>query len=98
MANLAGWLIEVALAIGARVLIWLGITYGTYVGIEAGFDFLLQRSQDYWKSMPVELLQLASLSGLPEALAMVFAAYSTRIAAFTFASASRFIVKPPGSK
>lgn len=94
MANLASWLIDLALVIGSRLLIYFGISYATFTGVEAGFEWLIQRMQSNWQSLPVEILQLASLSGIPEALSMVFAAYSTRLAAFMFSSASRFVVKP----
>lgn len=92
MTNLIAWLWAIAGPLAMSVLTSLGIGYVTYKGIDLSLEFLILRAQNNWAVIPAEILQLASLSGIPEALSIVFAAYSARVSAFLISGASKFVL------
>lgn len=73
--NLAAWLLALVAPLVVRGVIALGFTAVVFTGVTAGVNQLVQTAQSNWNSIPVAVLQLASLSGIPESMGMIFGAY-----------------------
>ena len=73
-----------------RGLLALGISTVTFTGVTETLDLLIFEAQNNWSGVPAAMVQLASLSGFPEAIGLVFGAMSTRVAAWVSVSATRW--------
>jgi hypothetical protein len=76
-----------------RVIMALGFSVLSFAGVSAVFSTLLTMAQNNWAALPVSVMQLATLSGIPEALGLIFGAYSTRMAMWVATSGARFVLK-----
>lgn len=76
-----------------RVIIALGFTVVTFTGVMAAASSLLASAQASWAAVPLTVYQLASLTGFPEFLGLVFGATMSRLAIWASIGASRYIVK-----
>lgn len=85
--NIAAWLMALVGPLAIRVIIALGFTAVTLTGVTAAVASLVSIAQNSWSAMPVGVLQLASLSGIPQGLATIFSAY---MALFGLRAASGF--------
>lgn len=93
MTKLAAWLIALVGPLVAKAVIALGFTALTFTGVQAVVDQLIGLAQTHWGSIPAAALNLASLSGIPECLGMIFGAYSSVFAAWVSVGASRYVLK-----
>jgi hypothetical protein len=75
-----------------RVLLAVGISTVTFTGVTDTLDLLIREAQQNWSSVPAAMIQLASLSGFPEAIGLVFGAMSTRVAAWVSLSATKWVM------
>ena len=73
-----------------RVLLAVGISTLTFTGVTDTLDMLIKEAQNNWSGVPAAMIQLASLSGFPEAIGLVFGAMSTRVAAWVSLSATKW--------
>ncbi len=76
-----------------RVLIALGFSAVTFTGVTSAFGALVSYAQSSWSSMPVAVLQLASLAGVPGAIGLVFGAMLARLALWSVVNGSKLIFK-----
>ncbi len=78
--TLAAWLLALVAPLVVRGVIALGFTAVVFTGVTAGVNQLVASAQAGWSSLPTAVLQLASLSGIPESLGMIFGAYMSLFA------------------
>lgn len=93
MTNVFAWLLAIVGPLAIRIIIALGFTAVTFTGIEALVQGLVTTAQDNWSSMPVSVLQFASLSGIPQVMGMIFGAYAARVAMWAVTGASKYVLK-----
>lgn len=93
MINIAAWLLSLVGPLAVRVLVSLGFTAVTYTGVTALVEQLVAMAQSNWSAMPVAVLQLCALSGIPQVLGMIFGAYAARVAMFAAVGMTRFVLK-----
>ena len=79
MATLASFLIGIAGSLVARVFFSLGIAIVSYAALSTLFSGLISQMQSQYNSLPATTLQLANLGGMGHFLAMVSAAFITRV-------------------
>lgn len=91
--NLAAWLITLIGPLAVRVIAALGFTAVTYAGVTALVDQLVGVAQQNWASMPLAVLQLVTISGIPQVLGMIFGAYMARVAMWAAVGAARYVLK-----
>jgi hypothetical protein len=97
MTSIAGWLIALCGPLVVRAIIALGFTAVTYTGVKAAADALISTAQSNWSGLPVTVMQLASLTGIPEGLGMVFGAMMAVFAAKVAAGFGKYVFKGSGS-
>jgi len=91
--NIATWLIGLVGPLVVRGIISLGFTAVTLTGVTASANALVESAQSNWSAMPAAVIQLASLSGIPEALGIILGAYVARMVIFNALGASKYIFK-----
>lgn len=79
------------LAIRALVAIGFGVV--SFTGVTQAFTGLVTYATSSWSSLPVSVLQLATLAGIPQALGMVFGAMLARVSLWAFANGSRLMFR-----
>lgn len=92
MSNLAVWLLSMAGPLVVRGLIALGFTAVSYTGTQAVMNQLITMAQNDWSVVPANVLQLASLSGIPDALGIVLGAYAARFSVWIAVSGSKYVL------
>lgn len=95
--NWAAFLVSMVGPLVARAVIALGFTAVTFTGVTALTNSLVATAQANWSGMPVAVLQLSALSGIPEVLGMLFGALTARVAMWAAVGASRYVLKGPGA-
>lgn len=93
MTNLFSWLLAAIGPLAIRAIAALGFTAVTYTGVTALVSNLIQTAQQNWSSIPVAVLQLCTLSGIPQVLGMIFGAYMARVAMWAAVGAARYVLK-----
>lgn len=91
------FLLAAAGPIALRVLATVGAVVVSVAGVDAGVQALVGRAQAGYASMPVEVLQLAALAGVPEGLGIMLGAVLGRAALWAALSAARLVFSPVGS-
>lgn len=77
-----------------RALTLIGFTAVTFTGVTALTDSLVSQAQTSWAGLPADVLALAAIAGLPQALGLVFGAMVARTALWVGSSASRLLLRP----
>jgi len=85
MANIGPWAIQALLAIG-----FAGVSFA---GVTTAFAGLITYAQSSWSALPVAVLQLASIAGVPSGLGLVFGAGSARLALWAAINGTKLIFK-----
>ena len=93
--NLASFIIAMVGPIAIRFMVALGFTAVTFTGVTLTMDALVIYAQTTWSSIPTTVLQLATLSGIPEFLGMIFGAAAARVLMWASFGASKYIFKTP---
>lgn len=75
-----------------RVLSALGISMLTFVGVEAVVNELIQYVTTAWSSLAGDAALLLGLAGLGQGMGIVLGAITARLAIWSAASASRWVV------
>ena len=75
---LAAWLLDLAWPIAKKVLIALGIGVLTYSGLSLIAGQVVTEVQNYWGQMPVSVMQIGSLLGIPQSLGIMLGALTAR--------------------
>lgn len=93
MTQLASWILTLAGPLVIRMIVALGFTAVTYTGVTALVNSLVATAQNNWASLPTTLLQLCTLSGIPQVMGMIFGAYMSRVAMWAAVGAARYVLK-----
>jgi len=91
--NIFAWVLTAVGPIVIRVIAALGFTAVSYTGVTALVGQLVATAQSNWSAVPTSVLQLATLSGIPQVLGMLFGAYMARVAMFAAVGAARYVLK-----
>lgn len=91
--NLAAWLMSMVAPLVLRAVAALGFTAVTFTGVKGLCDALVATAQSSWSQMPATVLQLASLSGIPEVLGMIFGAVMAMVSLKAAVGFSRYVFK-----
>lgn len=75
-----------------RILAALGISLLTFVGVEAIVGQMVTYITSSWSGMSGDAVALLGLGGLGEGIGMVLGAINARLAMWSLASASRWVV------
>lgn len=94
MMNLASWLLSMAGPLVLRALTVLGIGTLTFTGVTASLQALIDMAVTNWASLGADILALASLAGLPQALGIITGAMTARVGLWAAVSATKFILSP----
>ncbi len=94
MKNLIQWLLAAVGPLVARAMIALGFTAVTFTGVTAAVNSLVTYAQSYWSVLPYDVLQLAHLTGVPECLGMIMAAYVARVALWASLNGVKYVLHP----
>lgn len=90
---LAAWLFALIPGIIARILVSLGITIVTMVGIDTAIDALLLQFETSLNGLPADVLALLALSGIKQGLGIVVGAMLMKLSIWTFYSGSKMLFK-----
>lgn len=93
MTGIAAWLMALVGPMVVRGLISLGFTAIVFTGVTELVGSLVSTAQSNWASIPGTVLQLASLSGIPQSLGMILGAYMARVAMWSTVGAARYVFK-----
>ena len=77
-----------------RILLALGISAVTFVGVDLVVQALVGRVVSSYSGLPAATLQLVSLAGVGQGLGVVLGAVNARLALWSFASATKWITRP----
>lgn len=91
--TISQWLVALVGPIAARVLVSLGFTAVSFAGVTALTDQLVQMAKDQWAALPSAVLQLASLSGIPQALGMIFGAYLAWVGVWAVQNGTKYLLR-----
>jgi cell division protein FtsX len=91
--TIIAWLMAAIGPLVIRGFLALGFTAVTFVGVSAVVASLVTSAQGYWSAMPAGVLQLATLSGIPTGLGMVFGALASLFAIRSAMGFKKYILK-----
>jgi len=77
-----------------RALTTLGIGLVTFTGVAASLDGLISQAVQNYQSIPADILGLAGLAGVPQAVGIICGAMVARVGLWVASSATRWITKP----
>lgn len=80
----------------ARLLVALGFSVVSLVGMQAVMDGLIAATVGAWGGLPTQLLQLAGLAGIGEGLGIIMGAVLTRVLIWQLARSTRILGANPG--
>lgn len=90
---LAVWILALVQPLIARVLITLGFSIVSVVGVTAALDGLKAQFLAYASQIPAMGLQLALLGGAGEGAGIIFGACATRLALWGIANSTRILAR-----
>lgn len=88
---IGAWLLGMVTPLVGRVLFALGFQVVTITGMSVAIGAVKSLVLQYVGGMPADMLQLALLAGLGEALGMVFGAITFRLALWQIQSATKVL-------
>ena len=89
------FLLSLVQPIVARVLVALGFSVVSFVGMDLLMDQMIAKAQGAWGGLPVAILQLAGLAGIGQGLSIVFGAVLTRIMIWQLQKSRRILGANP---
>lgn len=89
----ASWILALVGPLVVKILAFLGIAVATFSGVDASFQTLQNYATTNYSGLPLAVIQLAGLAGVPQALGLIFGAFNARLALWTALAAKRFIFK-----
>lgn len=91
--NAASFILAMVGPVAIRLLVALGFTAVTFTGVTLTVDALVVYAQNSWSSVPTTILQLSTLSGIPEFLGLIFGAIAARMLMWASLGASKYVFK-----
>jgi hypothetical protein len=75
-----------------RVLTVLGLGTITFTGVVASLQGLIDIAMTNWSQIPADILMLASLCGVPQAVGIICGAMTARVGMWVAVSATKFVL------
>ena len=94
MMTWATWLLSMAGPLVLRVFTTLGLGVMTFTGVTASLQGLIDMATTNWASMGADILALASIAGVPQALGIICGAMTARVGMWAAVSATKFLLIP----
>lgn len=94
MTGLAALLMGLVGPMVLRALTTLGLGLITFTGVAAALDGLIQQAVSNYQSIPADILGLAGLAGVPQAVGIICGAMVARVGLWVASSATKWITKP----
>ena len=95
MTSLTTWLLAMVQPLISRILIVLGLSVFTVTGSTLAFNYFISTVQDSWSGIPLTMLSLMHLAGIPTALGIIGSAVATRLFFIGLKSSAAFLIKTP---
>jgi len=93
MSTLATILMGLAGPLVIKALIAVGLGTLTFTGVTVALNGLISMAVTNWGGVPADVLQLASLAGIPQCMGIIAGAFSTRVGIWVAASATKWVTK-----
>ncbi len=93
--GLGAFLLALVQPIVARVLVALGFSLVSFVGMDVMMAQVTAAAQGAWGGLPENLLKLAGLAGIGEGLAIIFGAIATRVLIWQLTKSTRMLMSNP---
>lgn len=75
----------------ARVMVALGLSIVSFVGMDVLMNQVIAASQNAWGGLPSSILQLAGLAGVGQALGIIMGAVLTRVLIWQLSRSTRIL-------
>lgn len=92
----AAFFLSLVQPIIARILVALGFSLVSFVGMGAVLDQVIAASVGAWGGLPSQMLALAGLAGIGQALGIIMGAVLTRMMIWQLTKATRMLATNPG--
>lgn len=92
--NIVSFILGLIGPLVVRGVLSLGATAIVFTGTEQAVNALVTYAQNSWSVLPLDVLEIASLSGVPDALGMIFGALVSIFAVQASIGFSRYVFKP----
>lgn len=89
----ASWIISLAGPIAFRVLLAIGFSTVTFTGVTVAIQSLIDTAVSNWANLPGDVLGLAGVAGIPQAIGIICGAVVARAGMWAAVSATRFVLK-----
>lgn len=93
MSKIVAWLMAYGGTMAVNILVAIGFTAVSYAGVAEVCETLVEYAQSTWGGIPVDVLRLASLAGIPECLGMMFGAAVSIMAIKLSISGTQMVLK-----
>jgi len=93
MSTLFSFLAAAVGPLAIRILMAIGFASVSFAGVTAAFTALISSAQSSWSALPLAVLQLASICGIPSCLGLIFGAGMARITLWAVANGTKLIFK-----
>jgi len=80
----------------ARIMVALGFSMLSIVGMDALMGQVMAAFQSAWGGLPSQMLALAGLAGIGEALGIITGAIMTKVMIWQLTKSTRMIASNPG--
>jgi hypothetical protein len=90
---MGAFLLTIVGPLALRALLALGIGTLTFTGVDTAFGGLVTMVINNFGGLPAAVLQLISLASIPTSIGIVLGAFTSRIAIWAAAGATRWITK-----
>jgi Protein of unknown function (DUF2523) len=77
-----------------RALTLLGIGTITFTGVTTALQGLIDIATNNWSSLTADVLALASIAGLPQAVGIITGAMTARVGMWVAVSATKWVLSP----
>lgn len=93
MPTLAAWILANVGPWAIQALVTVGFVGVSFAGVTTAFAGLVTYAQTAWGGLPLSVIQLASVAGVPACLGIVFGAGSARVALWAAVNGTKLIFK-----
>jgi hypothetical protein len=90
----ASFLLGLAGPIALRVMMTLGFSIITFGSVAAALQALIDIAVNNWAGVPANVLMLASLAGIPQAIGIICGSFVARVSIWAALSSTRFALTP----
>lgn len=87
------WLLSLVAPIVMRAVVALGFTAMTFTGVTVAVAQLLEAAKANWSNLPVSVMQIASMSGIPESIGIIAGAYVARVSLWAAVNGTKYVLK-----